>query len=59
MRLTTQWRVGMGGISGLDYLPLFALLDRVTQSREEWDEMLDDVRVLESAALRAMKAKND
>lgn len=52
----TQWRTaGMTGVKvGLDYTPLFRLMDESGLSRGEWREAFDDIRVLEGAALKAM-----
>ncbi|MFA5662402.1 DUF1799 domain-containing protein [Castellaniella sp.] len=55
LRLSTQWRVGPGGVYGMDYNPVFHELDRAGMSSEEYDELLEDVRVMESAALAAMR----
>jgi hypothetical protein len=55
--LQTQWRVGMGGATGLDYLVLFAKLDRMKLTDEEADELEGDIRVMEHEALRAMSER--
>ncbi|UDG74220.1 DUF1799 domain-containing protein [Achromobacter sp. 77] len=47
----TQWRVGTGGPIGLDYGVLFHDLDRQELSRAEQQEIMDDVRIIERAAL--------
>lgn len=56
--LQTQWRVGMGGATGLDYTALYPLLDRVAQSSDEWDDLFSDIRLLEREALAAMNEKD-
>jgi hypothetical protein len=53
--LSTQWFAGIGGSSGLRYETLYPLLDRAAASPEEWDELFDDVRVMEQAAMAAMQ----
>jgi hypothetical protein len=53
----TQWRVGMSGATGLDYVPLFHLMERLELSKEAWQQMFDDVRVIESAALAEMNKR--
>jgi len=53
-RLATQWRVGMGGRYALDYCSLYPLIDRITDTQEQWFLMFDDIREMESAALEAM-----
>ncbi|MBX9028305.1 DUF1799 domain-containing protein [Enterobacter ludwigii] len=50
--VSTQWRTGMGGASGLDYnvLPWVMRLHNV----DDEATALSDIRVMESAALRIM-----
>ena len=50
----TQWRVGMGGPTGLDYNAVYPLLDRAAKDPQEWDEMFSDIQVMEGAALKQM-----
>jgi hypothetical protein len=54
----TQWRAaGMSGqYHGLDYTPLFARLDRLGLTHDEWEQAFDDVRVCEAAAIEQMRA---
>lgn len=52
--LQTQWNVGMGGPVGLNYLVLFAKLDRMKLADDEADELEADIRVMEHEALRVM-----
>ena len=52
--LATQWRVGAGGPVGLDYNVLFHKLDRMQLSRDEYDELEEDIRVMEREALDTM-----
>ena len=56
-RLGTQWRIGMGGATGLDYTATLALLARQRLPQDEEDALFDDIRVMESAALAAMRTK--
>ena len=52
LRLQTQWRVGMGGYTGLDYGAaqwLFSLYQIKKPS-----ELLEDLQVMEAAVLEAM-----
>lgn len=53
-RLQTQWNVSMGGPTGLRYEAIYPLLDRETDTPNEWMELFQDVQVLESAALKQM-----
>jgi len=57
-KIGTQWRVGMNGPIGLDYNILFRLLDQLRLSQEDWQIYFDDVRVMESSALTAMRASD-
>jgi len=56
--LGTQWRIGMGGPTGLDYNILFHEMDRMSLPREEYDSLLMDVRVMEEEALSIMCRKD-
>lgn len=58
--LRTQWRAaGMAGVIGLDYNTLFHKMDRMNLSPEEYLDLEEDIRVMESAALAAMHTKDD
>ena len=50
--LSTQWRIGMGGPTGLDYVAVYPLLDRAAKDPQEWDELFSDIQVMEGAALK-------
>jgi hypothetical protein len=54
LMMQTQWDVGMAGRTGLKYQVLFDLMDRQQLSGDEWQEMFDDIRAMEAAALNAM-----
>ncbi|EJE49574.1 Phage related hypothetical protein (DUF1799) [Acidovorax sp. CF316] len=51
--VSTQWRVGMGGATGLDYPAVFATLDRMYRGKtdEQRDAIFADLQVIERAAL--------
>ncbi len=51
LTLSTQWRTGMNGPTGMDYAVLYPLLDRRTRSAAEYDELFADIRCMERAAL--------
>lgn len=56
LRVQTQWRVGPGGPIGLDYCAVYPLLDRLHPTdADAWTDALDDIRVMESAALDEMR----
>ena len=56
--MSTQWRIGLGGPSGLCYDVLLALMGRLRLSDEEHEEMFDDIRVMEREALSVMNEKD-
>lgn len=49
--ISNQWRVGMGGVTSLDYGVLFMRMDRLRLGDDEYEHMFDDVKELEAAAL--------
>lgn len=53
-QVRTQWRVGAAGATGLDYGVVFALMDRMGLSADQWDELLGDIQVMEIEALVTM-----
>jgi len=55
--LQTQWNVGMGGPVGLNYLVLFAKIERLGLVGEQADDMEDDIRAMEHEALRTMSER--
>lgn len=52
--MSTQWRIGMSGETGLIYEALYPLLDRRYQG-EEWDQAFSDLQEMERSALDAMR----
>lgn len=56
VRVQTQWRMGPGGPIGLDYAAVYPLLDRLhAGDADAWTDALDDIRVMEDAALDEMR----
>lgn len=55
-RVSTQWRVGALGATGLDYGVLYPLLDKAYPISNKWFQAFDDIRLMESEALAQMKA---
>lgn len=55
--VSTQWRVGAGGATGLDYNVLYRKMDRMNLDPEDYDWLEHDIQVMESAALEAMRSK--
>ena len=56
--ISTQWRTGMNGPIGLDYNVLFYRMDRMGLTDADHDELFDDIRTIEAAALNAMNKKD-
>lgn len=58
--MRTQWRTrGMEGRPyGLDYGVLFRLMDEDGLAGRDWRDTLDDIRVMESAALEEMRKQH-
>lgn len=56
----TQWRSqGMSGpVVGLDYNVLFRFLDEMDLSKSDRNQMLDDIAVLEDAALAELHTQS-
>ncbi len=52
--MSTQWRIGMSGATGLIYEALYPLLGRRYQG-EEWDQAFSDLQEMERSALEAMR----
>lgn len=50
-QVSTQWRVGMNGPTGLDYNVVFHELDRTGVVGDDFDEMMAALRAIESTAL--------
>ena len=52
--LSTQWRLGPGGPSGLDYTSIPAAAEMLGIKRIWLEEIFPDLRVMESEALSVM-----
>lgn len=57
VRIGTQWRVGMGGASGLDYSVVWKMIERMRLSQDEEENLFEDIRYLEGEALKAMRTE--
>jgi len=57
--LSSQLIFGPGGATGLNYMPLFARMDRLKLSEQDYEQLFDDIRVIESEALSIMNKKTD
>jgi len=56
--LSTQWRIGANGPTGLDYNVVFHELDRKGLAGDDYDDMMGALRVIESTALQAIHKAN-
>ena len=56
--VSTQWRVGFAGPTGLDYTALFARMDRLCLPPGEYERLFQDVRVIESEALTVLNNRD-
>lgn len=53
----TQWRVGMGGATGLDYNVMYRKMDRLGLASDDYDQLERDIQIMEGAALACMHQK--
>lgn len=53
--MSTQWRVGMAGATGLDYGALPEVLRMSGIARGEWPDIFEGIRIMEDAALELMR----
>lgn len=53
----TQWRVGPGGIIGLDYKALDAVMQFRGITGGEISQRFDDIQVMESAAIELIRSR--
>lgn len=62
LAMSTQWRVGAAGATGLDYTALPAVLRMRDVPRDEWPDLFEQLQIIETEALTIMierRAKND
>lgn len=52
--LRTQWRHGFNGATGMDYAPLFRLMDDMGLTGDDRKKMFNDIRHCETVALKTM-----
>ncbi|WP_145133641.1 MULTISPECIES: DUF1799 domain-containing protein [unclassified Pseudomonas] len=57
--MSTQWRTGACGATGLDYTSLRHVAGFLGLTRSEVVEVFPDIRVMEAEALRAMAEQRD
>ena len=54
-KVSTQWRVGAGGATGLDYSVVYSTMDRMKIKKQL--AVLDAIRVMEACALSTMNRR--
>ncbi|MNC20056.1 hypothetical protein D3C75_679990 [compost metagenome] len=52
--MSTQWRVGMGGATGLDYTALPVVAKMIGYKNKDVQDMFPDIQVMENEALITM-----
>lgn len=52
--VSTQWRIGFGGATGLDYSAVCAVMKLTRVKKKRRQALLADIAVLEAAALEEM-----
>jgi len=57
-KLTTQWRTGFAGATGLDYGALPTVFRLAGVPRADWSALFEDIRVMERGALHYMRERN-
>lgn len=56
-RYNTQWRVGMAGAAGLDYSVFHHALEQKGIKGKKFERMMDDLGIIEMAALEHLNAE--
>lgn len=56
IQLSTQWRTGMSGATGLDYNAIPNVMRLAGVPRADWPETFELIRVMEDAALEKMRS---
>jgi hypothetical protein len=54
LQLSTQWNCGAGGRTGLNYLVVLAMIDRLELNKIDAKNMFEDIRHMEYVALSEM-----
>jgi len=57
--MTTQWRTGFGGATGLDYNVLPSVFRLTGIPRKEWPDTFECVRVMEAEAMHVMAEQRE
>lgn len=57
LAICTQWRVGPGGLVGLDHTVVHHRLDRMNLTPRQYDDLLAAMGIVERAALKVLNEK--
>lgn len=57
--LSTQWRIGFSGPTGLDYNVLFTRMALLNIGADSQERLFQDIRVIESEALQILNKRDD
>ncbi|KFE50148.1 DUF1799 domain-containing protein [Pseudomonas syringae] len=57
--MSTQWRTGMGGATGLDYAVLPVVMELLDVEQDDRKRVFGDVRLMEQEALDTMADARD
>ena len=55
LKVQTQWRVGMGGIIGLDYTSVIEMIKLYT---DKAIDLMESIQVIEAAILKTLSKEN-
>ena len=59
-RIGSRWVFGaMGGVAGIRWEAVYPLMDRLGLEPAEWDALLNDLEVMEYAAMQVINQKPD
>lgn len=57
--LSTQWRMGFSGPTGLDYNVLYSRMDRLNLDDAAHERLFQDIRLIESEALQLLNQRDE
>jgi hypothetical protein len=57
--MSTQWRVGACGPTGLDYMVLYHRMDRLKLKPRQYAQIESDIQTMEVAALSEINRKSE
>ncbi len=57
--MSSQWRIGMHGPTGLDYSAMPFVFRMHGVKRQDWPEMYTSMRIMEASALEAISSRKE